>query len=139
MVDSASPVVDSAAPVVDTAMPPACAQNANTLVVALSQYPALATTGGSVALSDSRYSDSVCQQDGFYIVTTGPGQYAAFSTSCTHACCTIKLSGATATCPCHGAEFDVATGAVTRGPARQNLPALPAVCTDGANLYIQLA
>jgi Rieske Fe-S protein len=139
--DSGSSVVDSGSvPPADTAPPPpTCMQNSNTLVVPISQYPALGSTGGSVALTDSRYTDPVCQQDAFYVVTTGPGQYAAFSSSCTHECCTIEISGSTATCPCHGAEFDVATGAVTQGPARKNLPALPGVCTDGTNIYLQLA
>jgi Rieske Fe-S protein len=138
--DSGSVVVDSGSvPPADTAPPPpTCMQNSNTLVVPISQYPELGSTGGSVALTDSRYSDPVCQQDGFYVVTTGPGQYAAFSSSCAHECCTIEISGPTAMCPCHGAEFDVATGTVTQGPARKNLPALPGVCTDGTNIYLQL-
>jgi Rieske Fe-S protein len=134
------PIVDTgSAPPMDTSMPSTCTQNSNTLVVPLSQYPALASTGGTAALTDSRYSDPVCQGNTFYVVTTGPGQYAAFSSSCTHQCCTINISGATASCPCHGAQFDVATGAVTQGPARKNLPALPGVCTDGTNIYLQLA
>lgn len=137
--DSSAPPIDSSSPPVDTGSSSTCTSNSNTLVVALSQYPQLGTTGGSVSLTDSRYSDPQCQQNAFYVVATGPGQFAAFSASCTHSCCTINLNGATASCPCHGAEFDVATGAVTRGPARTNLPALPGVCTDGTSIYIQLA
>jgi nitrite reductase/ring-hydroxylating ferredoxin subunit len=136
--DTGTTVVDSnAPPPVDTGSP-ACATGANTLVVALSQYPQLANTGGSVALNDSRYSDPKCQGNDFYVVTTGPGEYAAFSASCTHACCTIQINGSSAQCPCHGATFDVATGKHTGGPG-SNLPQLPAVCTDGTSLYIQLA
>jgi nitrite reductase/ring-hydroxylating ferredoxin subunit len=43
---------------------------------------------------------------------------------CTHmggALCKGKLEGAIVTCPLHGARFDVTTGAVLRGPARQQL------------------
>jgi nitrite reductase/ring-hydroxylating ferredoxin subunit len=32
-----------------------------------------------------------------------------------------KLEGSTVTCPLHGAQFDVTTGAVRRGPARDPL------------------
>jgi nitrite reductase/ring-hydroxylating ferredoxin subunit len=135
--DSGSTGVDSTAPV-DTGSSGACTTNSNTLVVPLSQYPQLGSTGGSVALNDSRYSDPKCQGSDFYVVATGPGQYAAFSASCTHACCTIQLNGSSARCPCHGATFDVATGAHTGGPG-SNLPALPGVCADGTSIYIQLA
>lgn len=43
---------------------------------------------------------------------------------CTHmggALCQGKLEGQIVTCPLHGARFDVTTGAVLRGPARQPL------------------
>lgn len=135
--DSGSTGVDSTAPV-DTGTTGACTTNSNTLVVPLSQYPQLGSTGGSVALNDSRYSDPKCQGSDFYVVATGPGQYAAFSASCTHACCTIQIQGSSARCPCHGATFDVATGAHTGGPG-SSLPKLPGVCTDGTSIYIQLA
>jgi len=134
--------MDSAAPA-DTNMMTSggdtgsCTTNANTLVVALSAHPELGSTGGSTALMDSRYSDPVCQGNTFYVVTTGPGQYAAFSSSCTHACCEVTISGSSASCPCHGATFDVATGAVTKGPAKQALPSIP-ICSDGTSLFIQL-
>ena len=130
---------DASAPPGDAAPPPnsTCATNANTLVVPLSKYPQLATVGGSVRLNDSRYSDPVCSASDFYVVQTSAGKYAAFSAWCTHACCLVSISGATAHCPCHGATFDVPTGAVTRGPAKIPLPSLP-VCSDGTSLYITL-
>ncbi len=117
---------------------PVCMQNANTLVVPLAQHPELGSTGGNTMLTDSRYSDPVCQQDQFFVVTTGPGTYAAFSAACTHRCCTLQVQGNSFYCPCHGATFDLMTGAVTGFPASRALPSLP-VCSDGTNLYVQLA
>ncbi len=135
--DSSGPPVDSAT-AMDTSTGSTCTSNSNTLMVSLSMYPELASTGGSVALNDSRYSDPKCGGNDFYVVATGGGKFAAFSASCTHACCTITLSGSSAHCPCHGATFNVATGQHTSGPG-SNLPALPGVCSDGTNLFIQLA
>ena len=144
VLDSSSPTPskggsDASAPPGDATAPPpsSCTQNTNTLVVPLSKYPQLATVGGSAMLNDARYSDPVCQGSDFFVVQTSAGKYAAFSAWCTHACCVVSVSGATARCPCHGATFNVTTGAVTRGPATRALPSLP-VCSDGTNLYIQL-
>ncbi len=48
------------------------------------------------------------------------GTYYAFDDRCTHQGCSLStgtLDGATVTCPCHGSEFDVRSGAVLEGPA----------------------
>jgi nitrite reductase/ring-hydroxylating ferredoxin subunit len=48
------------------------------------------------------------------------GTYYAFDDTCTHAQCSLAegdLAGTTVTCMCHGAEFDVRTGAVLAPPA----------------------
>ena len=50
------------------------------------------------------------------------GELRAFQDTCTHRGCSLAdgvLSGTTVTCPCHGSQFDVTTGAVLRGPARE--------------------
>ena len=50
------------------------------------------------------------------------GQLHAFDDKCTHKACSLakgKLDGTTVTCPCHGSQFDVRTGAVLRGPAQR--------------------
>ena len=50
------------------------------------------------------------------------GQLHAFDDTCTHKACSLakgKLDGTTVTCPCHGSQFDVTSGAVLRGPAQQ--------------------
>jgi len=48
--------------------------------------------------------------------------YYAFGDTCTHEGCSLadgKLEGTTVTCPCHGSQFNVTSGEVLRGPARE--------------------
>ena len=50
------------------------------------------------------------------------GHLYAFDDTCTHTGCSLAagmLYGTTVTCPCHGSQFDVTSGAVLRGPARR--------------------
>lgn len=50
------------------------------------------------------------------------GKLHAFDDTCTHKACSLaqgKLDGATVTCPCHGSQFDVTSGAVLSGPAHR--------------------
>jgi nitrite reductase/ring-hydroxylating ferredoxin subunit len=50
------------------------------------------------------------------------GAFHAFDDTCTHAGCSLAegdLEDTTVICPCHGSEFDVRSGAVLRGPARE--------------------
>ena len=54
-------------------------------------------------------------------VASVDGQLHAFDDTCTHRACSLgkgTLDGTTVTCPCHGSQFDVPSGAVVRGPAR---------------------
>ncbi|HCT80639.1 MAG TPA: (2Fe-2S)-binding protein [Micromonosporaceae bacterium] len=53
-------------------------------------------------------------------VANAQGHLYAFDDTCTHQGCSLargKLDGITVTCPCHGSQFDVTSGAVLRGPA----------------------
>jgi len=48
------------------------------------------------------------------------GHLYAIDDTCTHRGCSLgkgQLEGTTVTCPCHGSQFDVTSGAVIRGPA----------------------
>jgi 3-phenylpropionate/trans-cinnamate dioxygenase ferredoxin component len=48
----------------------------------------------------------------------------AFDDLCTHEGCQLSaglLTGTTLMCPCHGSQFDIASGAVLRGPAKRPL------------------
>ena len=53
-------------------------------------------------------------------VANANGRLYAFDDTCTHLGCSLgkgTLEGTTVTCPCHGSQFDVTSGAVIRGPA----------------------
>ena len=62
------------------------------------------------------------------VVANVEGGLYAFSDICTHIGCSLhdgRLDGPTVICPCHGSEFDVTTGAVLRGPARDPIKTYP--------------
>lgn len=55
----------------------------------------------------------------------------AFSASCTHKGCPVKLEGTELACPCHGSRFAAATGKVLNGPAEEPLRAIPVKVAGG--------
>jgi 3-phenylpropionate/trans-cinnamate dioxygenase ferredoxin component len=60
--------------------------------------------------------------------------FYAFGDICTHQACSLgqgELEGTTVTCSCHGSEFDVTTGEVIRGPAREPVQSYPVRVEDG--------
>lgn len=60
-----------------------------------------------------------------FVVQPERDRYACFSAVCTHSGCEVNPpEGGKFVCPCHGSEFDAATGAVLRGPAAEPLKAL---------------
>lgn len=73
--------------------------------------------------------------DALKVVVTQPtaGDFKAFSAVCTHQGCTVNnVSNGVIMCPCHGSQYDIATGAVRQGPATKPLPAKAVtVGTDG--------
>ena len=72
-------------------------------------------------------------------VASVDGQLHAFDDTCTHAGCSLakgKLDGTTVTCPCHGSQFDVTSGAVLRGPAQRPVRSR-LVQKDGENLLVE--
>jgi len=53
-------------------------------------------------------------------VASADGHLYASDDTCTHRGCSLAkgtLHDTTVTCPCHGSQFDVRSGAVLRGPA----------------------
>lgn len=72
-------------------------------------------------------------------VSNAGGHLYAFDDTCTHMGCSLangKLDGTTVTCPCHGSQFDVVSGAVLRGPALRPVRAR-AVRVEGADLLAE--
>ncbi|GAB2738865.1 Rieske (2Fe-2S) protein [Streptomyces bullii] len=62
----------------------------------------------------------------------GDGTLRAYSTICTHARCPVnQLEGTRLICPCHGSEFDAATGRVLREPATVPLMELAVEVRNG--------
>jgi len=57
-------------------------------------------------------------------VVTQPkaGEFKAFTSICTHMGCPVaQVANGTIDCNCHGSQYDIATGAVSRGPATRPL------------------
>ncbi len=68
--------------------------------------------GGGIILTDSDY------------VVTQPtsGNYKAFTKICTHQKCPVtKITGTNIVCECHGSQYSIADGSVTKPPATQGL------------------
>jgi nitrite reductase/ring-hydroxylating ferredoxin subunit len=68
------------------------------------------------------------------VATVGDAFYA-FGDTCTHLGCSLAdgdLEATIVTCPCHGSQFDVTTGDVVRGPAREPVPRYPVRLEGGA-------
>ena len=68
------------------------------------------------------------------------GTVYAFTDNCTHISGPLnegELDGEVLTCPWHGAQFNVCTGKVLRGPARQDIYTYP-VRIDGNSILISL-
>src|SRR5215210_3064008 len=66
------------------------------------------------------------------------GKFYAFGDTCTHRQCSLAegdLEETTVICPCHGSEFDVTSGEVLRGPAREPVGAYE-VRVEGDSLEI---
>ncbi len=64
-------------------------------------------------------------------------QFVAYDAVCPHAGCTVGYSAGAKliVCPCHGSEFDPATGAVVNPPAQRGLtPIHVEVAADGSLL-----
>ena len=67
------------------------------------------------------------------------GEFHAFGDTCTHLQCSLTegdLEETTVICPCHGSEFDVTSGEVLRGPARDPVGSYEAR-VEGGNLEIK--
>ena len=68
------------------------------------------------------------------------GRLYAFDDACTHQGCLLAngdLDGTTLTCACHGARFDVTSGAVLHGPAERPVRSRT-VQVEGDDLLIEV-
>src|SRR5512145_448671 len=69
-------------------------------------------------------------------VANANGRFFAIDDTCTHEQCSLAeegtLEGTVVTCGCHGAQFDVTTGAVLAPPAPEPVKAYPIHVDQGA-------
>lgn len=75
--------------------------------------------------------------DTLTVLVTQPkaGDYRGFSATCTHSGCIVTgVRDGEIACGCHGARFDVESGAVLAGPARTALGRIP-IELRGEELY----
>jgi 3-phenylpropionate/trans-cinnamate dioxygenase ferredoxin subunit len=74
-------------------------------------------------------------------VANADGRYFAIDDTCTHEQCSLAaegtLEGTVVTCGCHGAQFDVTTGAVLAPPAPEPVKAYP-LRVDNGSLVIEM-
>lgn len=74
-------------------------------------------------------------------VANANGRYYAVDEICTHEQCSLveegTLDGTVITCGCHGAQFDVTTGAVLAPPAFEPLRVYP-LRVDGDDLVVEV-
>jgi nitrite reductase/ring-hydroxylating ferredoxin subunit len=82
-------------------------------IVKLADVP----VGGAVAVAAASGALVVAQPTA--------GQVVAYSAICPHAGCKVAPTGAQLRCPCHGSTFELATGKVLRGPAKEDLSPVP--------------
>jgi Rieske Fe-S protein len=72
---------------------------------------------------------------GVVLTRDASGGVQGRSATCTHQGCSVLAPhDGKVVCPCHGSEFDAASGKVLRGPATQPLPAVP-VRVQGNEVY----
>ena len=84
---------------------------------------AQAPKGPSVATSKVPVGGGVILADADYVVTQpSKGSYKAFSKICTHQGCPVaEVRGGVIHCNCHGSEYSIKDGSVTKPPAPKPL------------------
>jgi thiosulfate dehydrogenase [quinone] large subunit len=87
--------------------------------------------GGSASFTDPRTGDPSI------VIQATAGKFLAFDAVCPHAGCTVAYdqSAAVIACPCHGSQFNAATGAVEVGPATTGLKPIPVAEGSNGQLY----
>lgn len=73
------------------------------------------------------------------VVQLTKGSFVGYDAVCPHAGCTVGYAPSQKlfVCPCHGSEFQIATGEVISGPAPRGLTPLNIVEASNGNLYLQ--
>jgi thiosulfate dehydrogenase [quinone] large subunit len=87
--------------------------------------------GGAASFTDPRTGDPSI------VIQPTAGKFLAFDAVCPHAGCTVQYdrSAALLVCPCHGSQFNAATGAVEVGPAATGLQPIAITRRGNGQLY----
>ena len=81
---------------------------------------------------------SAFRNQGFFVIRRGEKLFA-LSSICTHRKCKLTAEpDRSFYCHCHGSTFDP-TGHVTEGPARRDLPMLPAFVNEQGQLIVKVS
>jgi thiosulfate dehydrogenase [quinone] large subunit len=89
-------------------------------IVAASEVP----PGRAVRFTDAN-------GDPAWLLHEPTGGFRAFSAICTHAGCSVSLSGGQFVCPCHSGRYSATDGSVLGGPPPSPLPRLNVQVVDG--------
>jgi len=87
--------------------------------------------GGAASFTDPGTGDPSI------VIQATAGKFVAFDAVCPHAGCTVGYdqSAAVIVCPCHGSQFNAATGAVETGPAATGLTPITIAKGSDGQLY----
>jgi thiosulfate dehydrogenase [quinone] large subunit len=111
---------------------------------ASSPSPGSAATGTAIGLSKdvpvgqaASFTDPRTGDPSLVIQPTA-GVFVAFDAVCPHAGCTVQYdpSAKVIACPCHGSQFNAATGAVEVGPAVTGLTKISVTNGQNGQLYV---
>lgn len=88
--------------------------------------------GGAASFTDPRTGDPSI------VIQATTDKFVAFDAVCPHAGCTVEYdqSATLIVCPCHGSQFNAATGAVEVGPAATGLAPIGIAKGSNGQLYV---
>ena len=88
--------------------------------------------GGAASFTDPASGDPAI------VIQPKADKFVAFDAVCPHAGCTVEYdqSAAIMVCPCHGSQFNAATGAVETGPAPTGLNPIAIAKGGNGQLYV---
>jgi thiosulfate dehydrogenase (quinone) large subunit len=120
--------------------PAATASPHDTATAAPGQTPPGQAIGpaSGVAVGQAASFTDPSSGDPSIVIQPKAGTFVAFDAVCPHAGCTVGYDAAqkVIACPCHGSQFNAATGAVEVGPAATGLKKLAVAEGSNGQLYV---
>ncbi|MBV9353239.1 MAG: Rieske (2Fe-2S) protein [Mycobacterium sp.] len=100
-------------------------QPASTRTSSASSEESTPTRSGLLKASEVPVGGGTILDDQDTVITQPqPGQFKAFSATCTHLGCRVDtVQDGTIRCPCHSSRYNIADGSVAHGPTTKPLPA----------------